>query len=109
MDRQAFIKSIVEETLPNDEALMDLFARKNQHAASDPSDPLFEAIKDILDNATLAATKAVAAHEPIVKVLSEVLQAIGRLKVQALESEKEHTKTAPQVKQEKVQQQEQVC
>ena len=109
MDRQAFIKSIVEETLPNDEALVDLFARKNQHAASDPSDPLFEAVKKILEEATLAATKAVAAHEPVVKVLSEVLQAIGRLKVQALRSEKENTETARQVKQEELQQQEQVC
>ena len=44
MDRQAFIKSIVEETLPNDEALVDLFVRKIEHAASDPSDPLFEAV-----------------------------------------------------------------
>ena len=100
MDKDALIKAVSEKTLPNEEVLAELSARKNQHAASDPSDPLFDPIREILEDATVVADSAVAANQPAVNVLRDVYLAIGRLKMQAKKAEEEQIASSAQESQE---------
>ncbi|KAL5428578.1 hypothetical protein PMIN04_000724 [Paraphaeosphaeria minitans] len=99
MEQSALLKAVRDETLSNDEAILELYERRDHYAACDLSQEHHVEIARLFEAAVLDMRKAVAAHEPVVKVLKKVLLDLGSL----LKAEKEasHTKdkfqASPQV------------
>lgn len=79
MDTDPLHKAIHDETLSNEEALIELFERRDHCLASDYSQSMHTNIVRIFEEAVLDAKKAVAAHEPVVKVLKKAMTDVGRL------------------------------
>ncbi|KAL5447492.1 hypothetical protein PMIN05_002067 [Paraphaeosphaeria minitans] len=96
MEQSALLKAVRDETLSNDEAILELYERRDHYAACDLSQEHHVEIARLFEAAVLDMRKAVAAHEPVVKVLKKVLLDLGSL----LKAEKEasHTKDKFQVR-----------
>lgn len=79
MEPSALLKAIAGETLPNDAAVLELYARRDHYSACDLSQERHADIARIFETAVLDARKAVAAQEPVVKVLKRALLDLGSL------------------------------
>jgi hypothetical protein len=89
MEPSALQKAIANETLSNDEALLELHTRRDYYADANPSKPHHAEMARLFEVGVLDAKKAVAAHERAAPVLKKVLLDVGRLAVAANKAEKE--------------------
>ncbi|KAJ4351471.1 uncharacterized protein N0V89_006814 [Didymosphaeria variabile] len=94
MDLAARQKAIEGETLSNEEAIILLYTRRDYYASPDSVDSqaLHAKLADLFEAAVLDAKIAVAAHDPVVKVLKKALLDTGRLLHAAKQAENEVSK-----------------
>ncbi|OAG09999.1 uncharacterized protein CC84DRAFT_1255911 [Paraphaeosphaeria sporulosa] len=79
MEQLTLLNAVRDETLSNDKAILELYERRDHYAACDLSQEHHAEIAHLFEVAVLDMQKAVAAHEPVVKVLKKVLLDLGSL------------------------------
>ncbi|KAF1965301.1 hypothetical protein BU23DRAFT_604305 [Bimuria novae-zelandiae CBS 107.79] len=88
MDSKSCYKAILEETLSNDEAILELFTSKAAYAGSVDENPaLFHKVGLLFEKAILDAKQAHASQEPVIKILKKVLVDVGRVQFKAKKTE----------------------
>lgn len=99
MDAKAIFNAIHDGTLDDGTAMEELLKRQKQHAGRDSSDPLFDTIKRIFEDARAAVKQALQSDQTgqIVKLLGKVLLDIGRLRKARMDDMQRNSKKVEEV------------
>lgn len=73
------VKAVINQTLPNDEALLQLYDRRDHYAKCDLSQQPNAEIARLFEAAIPAAREAVATGVPVVRVLKKGMLDVGHL------------------------------